>query len=117
MPIAFQLGDTVRIVDGPFADFRGEIDEIRGVSVSTPIMRTLQEREWIRVVGHRDVPGRPAMFGTTRRFLDYFNLKGLHELPALLEMRSLDDIHPELDLRFAEELRAGQAEAGEEEPS
>lgn len=82
---------------------RGEIEEIRGVSVGTPIMRTLQEREWIRVVGHRDVPGRPAMFGTTRRFLDYFNLKGLHELPALLEMRSLDDIHPELDLHFASE--------------
>ncbi|HEX5515868.1 MAG TPA: SMC-Scp complex subunit ScpB [Gammaproteobacteria bacterium] len=82
---------------------RAEIEEIRGVSVGTPIMRTLQEREWIRVVGHRDVPGRPAMFGTTRRFLDYFNLKNLGELPTLLELRSLDDIHPELDLRFPPE--------------
>lgn len=82
---------------------RAEIEEIRGVSVGTPIMRTLQEREWVRVVGHRDVPGRPAMYGTTRRFLDYFNLKGLDELPTLLEMRNLDDIHPELDLRFENE--------------
>jgi segregation and condensation protein B len=83
---------------------RAEIEEIRGVSIGTPIMRTLQEREWIRIVGHRDVPGRPAMFGTTRRFLDYFNLKGLDELPTLLELRNLDDIHPELDLRLPGEL-------------
>lgn len=82
---------------------RAEIEEIRGVSVGTPIVRTLQEREWIRIVGHRDVPGRPAMFGTTRQFLDYFNLKSLGELPTLLELRGLDDIHPELDLRFPPE--------------
>ncbi|NLO79949.1 MAG: SMC-Scp complex subunit ScpB [Xanthomonadaceae bacterium] len=81
---------------------RAEIEEIRGVSIGTPIIRTLQEREWIRVVGHRDVPGRPAMYGTTKQFLDYFNLKSLSELPTLLELRSLDD-HPELDLRFPEE--------------
>jgi len=79
---------------------RAEIEEIRGVSIGTPIIRTLQEREWIRVVGHRDVPGRPAMYGTTKQFLDYFNLKSLSELPTLLELRSLDD-HPELDLRFS----------------
>jgi segregation and condensation protein B len=93
---------------------RAEIEEIRGVSVGTSIMRTLQEREWVRVVGHRDVPGRPAMYGTSRRFLDYFNLRGLHELPSLLELRNLDDIHPELDLRFAgESVDAGDADGHE----
>lgn len=79
---------------------RAEIEEIRGVSLGTPLIRTLQEREWIRIVGHRDVPGRPAMFGTTRNFLDYFNLKNLSELPTLLELRGLEEIHPELDLRL-----------------
>lgn len=70
---------------------RGEIEEIRGVSVSSHIVRTLQEREWIRVVGHRDVPGRPAMFATTRQFLDYFNLQNLNELPPLSEIRDLEE--------------------------
>ncbi|MCP1674783.1 segregation and condensation protein B [Natronocella acetinitrilica] len=83
---------------------RGEIEEIRGVSVSTSIMRTLQERGWVRIVGHRDVPGRPAMYGSTRQFLDYFNLKSLDQLPSLMELRDLDEIHPELDLRFPEEV-------------
>ena len=82
---------------------RGEIEEIRGVSVSTSIMRTLQDRGWVRTVGHRDVPGRPAMYGTSRQFLDYFNLRSLDQLPTLMEMRDLDQIHPELDLRFPEE--------------
>jgi len=77
---------------------RGDIEDIRGVSVSTSIMKTLQEREWIRVVGHRDVPGRPAIYGTTREFLDYFNLKRLDELPTLAELRDLDAINAELDL-------------------
>lgn len=77
---------------------RGDIEDIRGVSVSTSIMKTLQEREWIRVVGHRDVPGRPAMYGTTKEFLDYFNLKRLDELPTLSELRDLDAINAELDL-------------------
>ena len=76
---------------------RGEIEDIRGVSVSTSIMKTLQEREWIRVVGHRDVPGRPAMYGTTREFLDYFNLKSLESLPSLAELRDIDSINAELD--------------------
>ena len=62
---------------------RGEIEQIRGVAVSTNIVKTLEEREWIRVVGYRDVPGKPALFGTTREFLDYFNLKSLDELPPL----------------------------------
>ena len=77
---------------------RGEIEEIRGVSVSSHITKTLLEREWIRVVGHRDVPGRPAMYGTTRTFLDYFNLKNLDELPSLAEIRDLDTINAELEL-------------------
>ena len=70
---------------------RGEIEDVRGVSVSSNIIRTLQEREWIRVVGHRDVPGRPAMFATTRHFLDYFNLQNLNELPPLSEIRDLEE--------------------------
>ncbi len=70
---------------------RGEIEEVRGVSVSSSIIRTLQEREWVRVVGHRDVPGRPAMFATTRQFLDYFNLENLNELPSLSEIKDLEE--------------------------
>lgn len=85
---------------------RAEIEDVRGVTVSSNIMRTLQEREWIRVLGHRDLPGRPAMFGTTRKFLDYFNLKSLEDLPSLIELRDLEDIHLELDLKFPEEVAA-----------
>lgn len=77
---------------------RGEIEEIRGVSVSTHIIKTLLEREWVRVVGQRDVPGRPSLYSTTREFLDYFNLKSLDELPTLSEIRDLDEINRELDL-------------------
>ncbi|MDX1514089.1 MAG: SMC-Scp complex subunit ScpB [Gammaproteobacteria bacterium] len=78
---------------------RGEIEDVRGVSVSTNIVRTLLEREWIRVVGHREVPGRPALFGTTATFLNDFNLKALDELPPLAEIRDLDSIPDDL---FAE---------------
>lgn len=77
---------------------RGEIEDIRGVSVSTNIIKTLLERDWIKVVGHRDIPGKPAMYGTTRHFLDYFNLKTLDELPSLIELRDIDTINAELDL-------------------
>lgn len=77
---------------------RGEIEDIRGVSVSSSIMKTLQDREWVRIVGHRDVPGRPAMYGTTKKFLDYFNLKGLDDLPTLMELRDFDSINAELEL-------------------
>ena len=77
---------------------RGEIEEIRGVSVSSYIVKTLLERQWIRSVGHRDVPGRPTMYATTREFLDYFNLKNLDELPSLQEIRDLNKINEELDL-------------------
>ncbi len=77
---------------------RGDIEEIRGVSVSSTIIRTLLDREWIRVVGHRDVPGRPAMFASTRQFLDYFNLKSLQDLPPLSEIRDLDQLNQQLPL-------------------
>jgi segregation and condensation protein B len=77
---------------------RGEIEEVRGVAVTTNIVRTLLERNWVRVVGHRDVPGHPAMFGTTREFLDYFGLKKLDDLPPLSEIADLVDISPELGL-------------------
>jgi segregation and condensation protein B len=77
---------------------RGEIEQIRGVAVSTQIIRTLEEREWIRVVGHRDVPGKPALFGTTRGFLDYFGLKSLDQLPPLTELHDIPDLEPQLAL-------------------
>jgi len=77
---------------------RGDIEDIRGVSVSTNIIKTLLEREWVRVVGTRDVPGKPSLYGTTRAFLDYFNLKTLDELPPLAEIRDLDEINRSLDL-------------------
>lgn len=77
---------------------RGDIEEIRGVAVSSHIMKTLLERDWVKVVGHRDVPGRPSLFATTRQFLDYFNLKSLEELPSLSEIRDLDELNPVLDL-------------------
>lgn len=75
---------------------RGEIEDIRGVSVSGTITKTLQEREWIKVVGHRDVPGRPELLATTKSFLDYFNLKKLSELPELEDIKDFDSINPDL---------------------
>ena len=80
---------------------RGEIEDIRGVAVSTNIAKTLLEREWIRVVGHKDVPGRPAMYATTRQFLDYFNLTSLEQLPPLADIRDLEDIGRELEAKWA----------------
>jgi len=77
---------------------RGEIENIRGVAVSTNITRTLLERDWIRVVGHRDVPGKPAMFGTTKEFLDYFGLKKLDDLPPLSELKDFESLNIQLDL-------------------
>jgi segregation and condensation protein B len=76
---------------------RPEIEQIRGVVVSSSIVKTLEEREWVRVVGHRDVPGKPALYGTTRAFLDYFNLKSLDELPPLSEIRDMEDPQLRLD--------------------
>ena len=77
---------------------RGEIEEIRGVSVSSSIIKTLIDREWVRVVGKRDVPGRPSLYATTREFLNYFSLQGLGDLPTLQEIRDLDSINRELEL-------------------
>ena len=75
---------------------RGEIEQIRGVAVSSNIIKTLEEREWIRVIGHRDVPGKPALWGTTKSFLDHFNLKSLDGLPPLSELRDLAELEPQL---------------------
>lgn len=77
---------------------RGEIEDVRGVSVSSHIIKTLLEREWVRVVGHRDVPGRPSLYATTREFLNYFSLKGLGDLPTLQEIRDFESINRELEL-------------------
>lgn len=86
---------------------RAEIEEVRGVVVSTNIVRTLLERNWIRVVGHRDVPGKPAMFGTTRDFLDYFGLKKLEELPTLAEIKDgFPELSPQTDLLESLEVGA-----------
>jgi segregation and condensation protein B len=94
---------------------RGEIEEIRGVAVSSNIIKTLHEREWIRVVGHRDVPGRPAMYATTRQFLDYFNLKSLDQLPVLAEIRDLDTLNAELGFGELQSSPEGSEEGGEED--
>jgi segregation and condensation protein B len=108
---------------------RGEIEDVRGVAVNSQIVKTLQEREWIRVVGYRDVPGRPAMFATTRTFLDHFNLKNLSELPPLSVLRELepepqrddedDDAPPPADLQARADLALaeGEPEQIREQPS
>lgn len=93
---------------------RSEIEEIRGVSVSSHIVKTLIEREWIRVAGHRDVPGRPALFATTREFLDSFNLKSLAELPSLSEIRDLEKINEELELLESQALAEGAVPEAEQ---
>ena len=77
---------------------RGEIEQVRGVAVSTNIIQALEEREWIRVIGHRDVPGKPALYGTTKGFLDYFGLKRLDELPPLSELKDIGELDPQLPL-------------------
>ena len=88
---------------------RGDIEEIRGVAVSSNIMKTLQERNWVRVVGHREVPGRPAIYATTRQFLAHFNLKTLEDLPTLAEIRDIDLISKEVNAQLAlgEEFELG----------
>lgn len=85
---------------------RGEIEQVRGVAVSTNTIRTLEEREWVRIVGYRDVPGKPALFGTTRQFLDYFNLRSLDQLPTLAEIRDISDPDPQLALATATDAAA-----------
>ena len=88
---------------------RGDIEEIRGVAVSSQIIKTLLERDWVRVVGHRDVPGRPAMYATTRSFLDYFNLSNLDQLPALADIKDLDALNNELEFMAETSARDGEA--------
>ena len=77
---------------------RADIEEVRGVAVNPAIIRTLQEREWVRVVGHRDVPGRPELLATTRQFLDHFSLKSLEDLPPLSEIKDFEQLNPEVPL-------------------
>lgn len=93
---------------------RGEIEDIRGVAVNSQIVKTLLEREWVRVVGHRDVPGRPAMFATTRQFLDHFNLKSLDELPPLAVLREMEPERLPVDVEDAPVPAALQARADAE---
>jgi segregation and condensation protein B len=92
---------------------RGEIEQIRGVAVNANMVKALEEREWIRVVGHRDVPGRPELFGTTKTFLDYFGLKSLDQLPPLAELKDIPELEPQLpfDLNPAVVANAALAEA------
>lgn len=88
---------------------RGEIEDIRGVAVSTNIVKTLTEREWVRIVGHRDVPGRPALYATTRKFLDYFGLRSLNDLPTLAEIRDPEFLGDDLPLDDPDQPEAGPA--------
>ena len=90
------LLETLAIVAYRQPVTRAEIEDIRGVGISSSIIKTLQEREWIRVVGHKDIPGRPELLATTREFLDYFNLKKLSDLPSLAEIRELTKLNPDL---------------------
>jgi len=87
---------------------RAEIEDVRGVAVSSSIFKVLLEREWVKIIGHKEVPGRPAMYGTTRKLLDYFNLSSLNELPDLAEIKDIDDIAPELALIVNEEITEQQ---------
>ncbi len=80
---------------------RGDIEAVRGVAVSSDIIKSLLEREWVRIVGHRDVPGRPALYATTKKFLDYFNIKSLDHLPALSEIKDFSDLDPALELALS----------------
>lgn len=95
---------------------RGEIEQVRGVAVNSNIIKALEEREWIRVVGHRDVPGKPALFGTTKGFLDYFGLKRLDELPPLSELKDIGELEPQLQFEGAP-IAAGGIATGDVEAS
>lgn len=113
------LMETLAIIAYRQPITRGEIEDIRGVAVSTNIIRTLQEREWIKSVGHRDVPGKPELLATTKEFLDYFNLKKLSDLPTLAEIRDLDDINPDLfaDLNKVDTEQQTPAETSDNPPA
>lgn len=92
---------------------RGDVEQVRGVAVSSDIIRTLMEREWVRSVGHRDVPGRPALYATTKKFLDDFNLAGLGELPPLSEIRDIEAFSEELGFGLPGALLDGEVNIGE----
>lgn len=94
---------------------RGEIEHVRGVSVSSNIIRTLLEREWIRVIGYKEVPGRPALYGSTKQFLDHFNLKSLDELPDLMELTEQQQTHLELDLEEPQEDKKDRLQVVDED--
>lgn len=105
------LMETLAIIAYRQPVTRGDVEDIRGVSVTTNIIRTLLERNWIKVVGHRDVPGKPAMFGTAREFLDYFDLKKLDDLPPLAELAVLEPVGVQLELEESAESSVGQGDA------
>jgi len=98
---------------------RGEIEQVRGVSVNSNIIKALEEREWIRVVGHRDIPGRPELLGTTKTFLDYFNLKRLDELPPLSELKDFGELDPQLqfDGKTGDAMPVGDIASGDGDAS
>jgi segregation and condensation protein B len=96
---------------------RGEIEQIRGVAVNANMIKALEEREWIRVVGHRDVPGRPELFGTTKAFLDYFGLRSLDQLPPLAELKDIPDLEPQLPFDVDPAVVANAAMAMGDEPA
>jgi segregation and condensation protein B len=108
------LMETLAIIAYRQPVTRGDIEEIRGVGVTTNIMRTLLERTWIRVVGFRDVPGKPAIYGTTKDFLDYFGLKRLDDLPPLADLKDLESLTAQLDLGDDEALPRSLAELAAE---
>src|SRR5690554_1017859 len=93
---------------------RGEIEQVRGVATNSNIIKALEEREWIRVVGHRDMPGKPELLGTTKGFLDYFGLKRLDELPPLSELKDFGELEPQL--RFEREAKEGVGGGDSEMP-
>lgn len=94
---------------------RGDIEEVRGVGVSSETIRTLEEREWVQQIGHRDVPGRPALFGTTQEFLEYFNMTSLRELPELMDKRELGEIAKDMNLTLPMDGVQSEQEAEETE--
>ena len=97
---------------------RGEIEETRGVALSSNIIKTLMERDWVREVGHRDVPGRPALLATTRQFLDYFNLKSLSQLPALAQIRDFKTLTRELGFdELSEDGGSAEGPAAQRQPA
>lgn len=93
---------------------RAEIESVRGVAVNPNIIKTLMERDWVRVVGHRDVPGHPELLGTTREFLDYFGLRSIDELPPLAELKAMADLNPQLMLPVAGDAEGAEGSEGVE---